>query len=108
MNENDLKVYNKGIQEGRKHSEPSNKTMEELTKIKENCSKRGTEMALMNQKLSNIERKLDEFLERMEDLEKNKADKSELDIVRGNIAWAIRVVVGAVILALLALIMKSQ
>jgi predicted nucleic acid-binding Zn-ribbon protein len=85
----------------------SPETTKELITIKNKCSERGTDFALMNQKLNSIEKKLDDFLERMEELEKTKADKEELDRVRSNITWAIRVVVGAVILGLLALIQNT-
>ena len=81
--------------------------MEELTKIKENCAKRGTDMALMNQKLTNIEKKIDDFLNRVEELDRSKADKGELDRIRRNIDWAVKLVLGAVILALLAIVFKS-
>lgn len=107
MNDNELKIYNQGIQEGKKHSDPSQKTMEELTRIKENCSKRGTEMALMNQRLINIETKIDDFLKRMEELEQEKADKEEVDRIRRNIDWAVKLVLGAVILALVAIVLKA-
>jgi len=107
MNEAELKIYNQGIQEGKKHSEPSTKTMDELTKIKENCSKHGTEMAIMNEKLNSIETKIDAFIIKMESLEKVKADKEEVDRIRRNIDWGVKLVLGAVILALIALVIKS-
>lgn len=85
----------------------SPETSKELINIKNKCSERGTELAVMNEKLSSIERKIDEFLKRMEELEKIKADKEEVDRIRRNIDWAVKLVLGAVILALLAIVFKT-
>lgn len=75
MNTEELKFYNKGIQEGKRHIEPSIETMKQLTKIKDHCAARGTEIALMQKDIKNNMVKLDKILSKLDTIENRFAAK---------------------------------
>ena len=83
--------------------------------MSEDINKLKTDFAVMNNKLDNIEQKLDKTISMIEthtvdeenryaDIMNTKADRAELEKVKDNIAWVVKVVMGLVITALISLV----
>lgn len=110
--------YQRGLKAGQEHSQPSPQTLQLIEQIKKNNNKMENQMIQMQGDISNIKERIERmptrdemkisYKEAIEEVFRRTDQKYADKSVEEDIKWVKRLVFGAVILAILGLVIKSN
>lgn len=110
INEERALFFNKGISEGVKHTQPSNKTMEEINNIKVTMEGITTNLANIKETVDRVEEKFDKHVEKEENFiataDNKYASKTTINYLVGAIITIITGVTVAIVIAALNHVFK--
>lgn len=113
ISDRDFKMINRGIEIGAKHNEPSPKTLDAINSIQGICATRGTEIALMQKSIDNIEASVEElkeanktYQEEIKELIIGLETKFSAKWVEKILLWVAYIIGGSLILGFIGLLWK--